>query len=121
MQFTKFFFTLVPVQEIGSGLGLEFILGLRFELGLQLVLGLGSSWTGTSMDEYLGPVQARKKIVACELLCTLIECGRFSMDATLWRRPVISTCKEFTPGTKGDVNVAYSTISTLVFFETFFR
>ena len=75
----NFFSTHVPFQESGSGFGLGsmlgFGLGLWFGLGVRvkgLGLGLGTFWTGlvlalgtfltgTSVFEYLGPEQARKK------------------------------------------------------------
>ena len=47
------FSALVPVQELGSGVGLGvmlgFGLGLEFGFGLGLELGLGTSCTGTSV------------------------------------------------------------------------
>ena len=62
----EIFSTLVQVQELRFILGLMLGFMLRyiefgFRLGLGLGLGLGTSWTGTSVFEFLGPERAWKK------------------------------------------------------------
>ena len=68
------------------------MLGLGLGFGFGLVLELGTPWTGTSVDEYLGPEQAWKKIAGGRLrhsLGKLAKKGGINAKSSITRREAV--------------------------------